>query len=261
MAHDPLVNRKFTEKEAGAILRRATELQAEEASAPVGDGTSLAQLQQAAAELGIKSELIARAAADIASGKKSPSASSFWGSPRKIEVERMVGYPITEESWPVILEQMRSVSGRVGDSRVIGKSLEWTSNSPDTIHVTVLPQGEHSRVKVTAHVGEWGFFCYMLGGIAAFITSLGLTLAHPAWSLPVDMAVVGGLFAAGFGAARTVYQAIGKARRRTTNAILSVLEQQPAQAETEIRSVASYQTPTEDEVQSMSQVVGITDQH
>jgi hypothetical protein len=53
MSQDPLVNRKFTEKETGAILQRATELQAEEEGAPAGDGTSLAQLQQAAAELGI----------------------------------------------------------------------------------------------------------------------------------------------------------------------------------------------------------------
>jgi hypothetical protein len=259
MSQDPLNQRKFTEKETGAILRRAAELQAEEEGVSSGDGASLAQLQQAAAELGIKPEIIAKAAADIAGGRISPTTSSFWGSPRKIEMERIVGYPITEESWPAILEQIRSVSGRVGDSRTIGKSLEWTSSSPETLHVTILPQGEHSRIKVASHVGEWRFFTYMLSGVAAIVASIGLTASHPGWSLPVDMAVVGGMFAAGFGAARTIYQALGAARRRTTEALLAALENPPEQIETEIRPAATYQTPIEQEAQPAQQVVGVVD--
>jgi len=259
MSQDPFAHRRFTDREVSAILRRAAELQAQEEDTPGGEGTSLAQLQQAVAELGIKPHLVAKAAADIAGGKQPQATSFFWGSPPKIEVERLVGYQITEESWPAILEEMRRVTGRVGDSRAIGRTWEWISSSEDLLHVTVSPQGKHSRVTVTARFGELGVMTYVFAGMSAFITGLALTSTHHQWPVTVDLAVFGGLFTAAFGTARTLYQAIGNSRRRRVKALLSVLENRPEQAETKLPQVASYQTDPDRESQPAQQVVGIVD--
>lgn len=259
MAHEPSPKRQFTDKEVSEILRRATELQEQVTGTSQDAGTSLEQLQQSAAELGFQPHLVARAAAEIDQSRERPSSFFFWGGPSKIEVERLVGHAITEAEWPEVLATIRRVTGRIGDTSAVGRAWEWTSQSPTVFHVSVTPQGTHSRVKVTFRVGDWAAAIYTMTGISAFVASLGLISTH-AWSLPVDMAVVGGLFAGAFAASRVAFQAITRSHRRTVTKLLSVLEAPPEQAEILPQPSITPQTRFDQEPQPVEQVLGISDQ-
>jgi hypothetical protein len=171
----------------------------------------------------------------------------------------MLEYPITEENWPVILNGFRSVTGRVGATNMIGKSFEWTSASPTLFHVAVSPQGEYSRVRVTSNVGEWGGLCHMFAGILAFLTSLILVASHRHWPLLMDLLVIAGTFILAFIVARTIYQAIGKAHYRETNALLSVLQNQSEPESAATTEAAPYRYQMNSELKPAQQVLGRTD--
>ena len=67
--------RVYGEKEIGQILKRATDLQHEEPSAPSAAGVTLAELEDIAAEAGIDPVFLRRAAMEVDSGVADPS---FW---------------------------------------------------------------------------------------------------------------------------------------------------------------------------------------
>src|SRR5947209_11589307 len=102
------VRQKFTEKQVSALLKRAAELQnayAEPtAAADPAAGFSLAQLQQADAELGIDPEFLAAAAAEMEKGSGRGGRASFWGGPWVTEIERTVDGQVSEEEWQEVLE-------------------------------------------------------------------------------------------------------------------------------------------------------------
>src|SRR5262245_23194498 len=123
--HEP-ENQRFTDQQVGAILRRAVEMQSAGGSGPLSGeavgGTSLAQLQQAAAELGIDARLIADAAAEVAKGRAGGRGFSLLGGPWSVDIERAVAGPVTEEAWPLLVQTIRRASGRVGATAQIGNA-------------------------------------------------------------------------------------------------------------------------------------------
>ena len=64
--------RVYGEKEIGQILKRATDLQHEEPSAPSAAGVTLAELEDIAAEAGIDPVYLRRAAMEVDSGVADP---------------------------------------------------------------------------------------------------------------------------------------------------------------------------------------------
>jgi hypothetical protein len=259
---EPVGNRKYTEKETSAILRRATELQAQEEGTSPAGGMSLEQLQLAAGELGIKPHLISRAAADIASGTTGRPY-SFWRVPTTLRMESVVPHRISEDNWPTVLNNMRRVSGRVGDSVMVGKSFEWTSSSPDTLHVSVTPQGEQSRVSVASRYGEWALVFYLLPLIPAFIACMVVTHAT-SFSGPVDTAVILGIIASILSLGHLGFLNLANARRKTAEELMSVLATPPEQTLSEDQSnvaeaqpISPYQTQIEAESQSTEPVVQV----
>src|SRR5690349_15242597 len=90
VSHPSQQPRRFSEAEVAAILRRSAELQARrvptDTSGGAEPGISLEQLQTAAAELGLRPEWIAAAAAEVdAAGNP-----TFWGGPGIAAFERQV---------------------------------------------------------------------------------------------------------------------------------------------------------------------------
>src|SRR5437764_11565147 len=82
MPNSDEVSPRFTEKQVSAILKRAAELQtARGDAADPAAGFSLAQLQQAAAELGIDPGFLEAAAAEMEKGRRPGGRDSFCGGP------------------------------------------------------------------------------------------------------------------------------------------------------------------------------------
>ena len=71
MHEDERSSRRYSEKEIGLILRRATEFQRSEPSAADPTGLTLAELQEVASEVGIDPAYLRRAAAELETGSGS----------------------------------------------------------------------------------------------------------------------------------------------------------------------------------------------
>ncbi len=227
--HEP--ERRLAEKEVTALLQRAAELQAarpEEAPAmPPREGITLAQLQQAAAELGIAPRFVQEAAWEAASLPAIPDRGSFWGGPWVTDLESTVPAPVTEAEWPALLEGIRRASGRVGTATRCGTAFEWSCSNPDLLHVTVTPAGQETRLRVLARCGEWGAAIHVGLLSLALILSLALpTALHlgPLAGLALAVVWFGGAFAAG----RIAFGRFCARRRRQALAVLQRLEAQLA---------------------------------
>lgn len=222
--------RQYTEQEVSAILKRAGELQAAMsggADSGRAGGTSLSQLQQAAAEIGIDPALVQRAAQEIASEESVDPAVRLLGGPWRVDVDRLVAGRVDEESWPCVLDEMRSATGRVGYPKTVGKGFEWLSLQPNPLHITFTPAGQSTRLRVTARFTSWGVLLYLLPvtlslAIAAMVIeafgksaamtpemALGLLLGAPA------AAMLGG---------RAVFSRVCARKRRETRNLVSRLE-------------------------------------
>jgi hypothetical protein len=128
MSYDGRSGQRFTDRQVSAILKRAVELQASrsDAAAPfdASAGVSLAQLQQAAAELGIEPRLIEEAALELTNTSQDQERASFWGGPSVVSAERIIHGTVSEEEWPLLLEEIRRATGLVGTATTVGNSFE-----------------------------------------------------------------------------------------------------------------------------------------
>jgi hypothetical protein len=246
--------RQFTQKQVSALLRRAAELQnaAGEAAATSdpASGFSLAQLQQAAAELGIHPEFLTAAAAEMEGGSRPSDGTSFWGGPRVTELVRSVEGTVSEEEWPKILEEIRRVTGRDGSPTLLGKTFEWQDGRRgvmDRLLVTITPEGEKTRVRVLSRHAI-GIILYPLAAEFAFVAGTILTSAlHPGALAGVGL--FAGLLGGAFMAARTGFNAICRHKARRAHAVMQALEKwiaRPAAPHTQVQtSSATTEAPVE----------------
>jgi hypothetical protein len=82
----PQPSRRFSEKEVAHIIKRASELQQEEAPAESSSGMSLAELEQVAREAGLDPALVRRAATDLDTRVSDRPASRFIGAPTTLQM-------------------------------------------------------------------------------------------------------------------------------------------------------------------------------
>jgi hypothetical protein len=218
----PQDEKRFSEAEVAAILRRSAELQVRritaEASKGAETGVSLAQLQSAAAELGVRPELIAAAAADVAAEGKP----SFWGGPGVVAFERLVDVEVTEEEWPELVAAPRRASGRMGVPGQLGKAFEWASPAPEPLHVSVTPTRAGSLVGVSARFTDWAVALYMAAFSGSLVGAIALVAAtHQLHApMPLEVAAAVGWCGAAFAGARTGYTALCRRGRARTQAVL-----------------------------------------
>ena len=143
MPDNPSADLQYTEKEVGAILKRAGEIQAAEASAGSefarAGGLSLARLRQAASEIGIDPSLIQRAARELAAEEETTPLTRLLGGPWRVDVDRLVAGRVDEDNWACVLDEIRSETGRVGFPKTVGKGFEWLSLQPDPCTSPSLP--------------------------------------------------------------------------------------------------------------------------
>ena len=160
------VEKRFSDKEVGAIIKRAAELQAI-GSGPASDGATLAQLRQAASELGLDEALIDRAVREVAGAPSSGFWTRLLGGPWEATADQVVEGTVTDAEWPALLAGIREVSGRVGYPSEVAGAFEWLSKEPDGLHVSLIPVGGQTRVRAIARFGQWIGAFYVLPILAA----------------------------------------------------------------------------------------------
>jgi hypothetical protein len=218
---------RFTERQVSGILKRAAEIQSARSETGIDAGTavgfSLAQLQQAAAELGIEADAIAEAAAELSHKAGQEGRSSIWGGPATVVLERIVEGSVSQDTWPEVLRELRNASGLVGTTTQVGRSFEWNGRGTDSeIHVTVTPEKEHSALRVTSSPSEWGIAIYVLAGMGWLLGSVATSTAL-GWPVVADLGLAAGLFGTTYLAARSGFEAICRRKGRYAQGVMQAL--------------------------------------
>ena len=216
---------RYTEKEVSAILKRAAELQGEGVLAT--GGTSLAQLQQVAAEIGIDPVRVQQAAAELNTKGQTGPGAAWLGGPWGVDYDKLLPGVIDADSWPGVVEDLRAETGRVGFPKQVGKGYEWLSEDPDPLHMTITPSGSNTRVRVMARFGQWGALLYILPTffallIAAIVTSAFFKHGHmtPQMALMILLGTPTATLLAG----RAVFGQVATKKRLQTQRMISRLE-------------------------------------
>src|SRR5262245_6696270 len=160
--------RRYSDKEAAAIFRAATEsTDSSQREVPSNEGLTLADLQAIGRDVGIPPDAVARAAAALEISQR-PASRTLLGLPigvaRTVDLNRRLSDP----EWERLVVQLREVFEARGRTRSEGSFREWTNGN---LQVLLEPTETGHRLRFrTLHGAAWA---YINGGIAA----LGMTAA------------------------------------------------------------------------------------
>ncbi|MEE8360587.1 MAG: hypothetical protein V3R71_00455 [Gemmatimonadales bacterium] len=138
--------RRYTEKEVGLILRRATELQRTEPSARDQSDLTLAELEEIAVEAGIDPHLLRRAARDLEYQGPTTFGGRLAGVPLVIQLERVVAGEYPAEHLDELIPVIQVATDGQGHASAVGKTLTWNSRSDSKL--------SSQQVLVSANNGE-----------------------------------------------------------------------------------------------------------
>ncbi len=226
-------SRRYGDEAVRLLLELATELQDEEAGHGRGkhhEGLTLAQIQEAAAEVGIDPVFVQRAAARIdLSATSEPEVWWAWlaGTPLTIRTERVVPGEITNDDFRQVPAEMDAKHTFLGPGSVstTGRTLTWKSAQEGnrSIHVAVASRMGETRIHASEelHSVADNLFGGIVGagglavGLGVGISVGGKILGSTLFTVLFPLALIGGLY---FGA-RRIMKWISARRRRILDAL------------------------------------------
>jgi hypothetical protein len=226
-------NRRFTETEVALIIKRASELQQNEATPESTTGMSLAELEQVAREAGLDPELVRRAATDLDTRVTDQTPNRFLGAPTVLRLERTIdGEVPADEYEPMVLEMQRLLGG-TSTASTIGRTLQFSLTGRNHQHasgrdvqVTITPRNGRTTIRIEERLGPLagGLFGGLLGGMGGGltvpVTVIGAALTHSA----ILATGLGGVIISGsYLLARTIYGKIVRGRGEKLHELMSRL--------------------------------------
>lgn len=208
-----LVPRRYSEKEAGRILRAAAEMQRAEPSAADPSGFSLAELEEVAREAGIDPAVVRRAASQLEVSRTESIGSALAGGPLTIRVEREVPGEYPAERFDSLVPLIQSASPWQGHAGVVGKSLTWSARADsNTSSLQVLVAAVDGRTLIRAEERLGGYVGALFGGVVAgggvgagvgIGAGVGAAIGSPLFMFGFPLLIIGGTYYA----ARAFYAA------------------------------------------------------
>lgn len=131
-----MAERRYTDEETAAIFKAATELQQTALTVPAdrqdvpgaGEGMTLAQLQEIGREVGIPSDLVARAAHGLELRGRA-SVRRFLGLPIGVGRTVPLRRALTEAEWERLVVDLRETFDARGQIRADGGFRQWTNGN------------------------------------------------------------------------------------------------------------------------------------
>lgn len=207
MSSDPhAAIRRYSDKEVTRLLKKAAEIQEEEAGHELeGRGMTLAELQEVAAEAGIHPRYLQQAAARIEHPGKPGLGAALAGTPLTITVERAVPGTLADEDFErAVMDIQRAFSGN-GNASMVGRTLMWKSDGMDhetSLQVTVSSRGAETRILAEERLHNLAAVLHF-GVVVGAGTGVGLgvglgvgigALASPFFAALFPVGVIGGLY-------------------------------------------------------------------
>lgn len=146
-----MAERRYTDEETAAIFKAAAELQQAAPAAPgegltsSGEGMTLAQLQQIGREVGIPSELVARAASGLELRGRA-SVRRFMGLPIGVGRTVTLQRTLTEAEWERLVVDLRETFDARGRLRSDGGFRQWTNGNLQAL-LEPTPTGHRLRLR------------------------------------------------------------------------------------------------------------------
>lgn len=219
---------RFSDDQSALILQRAAELQAQQ-----GRGLSLNELEAAAAEAGIDTALVRRAAAEVSvrpSAAPAPMATGggALGAPLLLLHERVIPGALSNEVREEAVREIRRQLGTTGRLESTGRDLAWSNPRGRNVRVSIAPRAGGHIIRVEERLGELGGGLFL--GMSLPMTFAGLGFILPiciaVLELPVLIPVALGLWAGlAFMLARTIFKTIARQRDAELQALADGLEE------------------------------------
>jgi hypothetical protein len=143
-------SRRYSEREIGAILKRATELQddRERATGLTPEGLTLDEIEQIAHEVGVDADLVRRAATEMAHTGTPEKRWYFLGGPIKTKEHALVPTHPTDEDLDEMVVAIRQHLGQKGSFEKLNGVLTWTAQEHGSQdEVSIVPEGEQTRIQ------------------------------------------------------------------------------------------------------------------
>ena len=218
--------RLYGEKEIGKILKRATELQLDEPSAPPADSMTLKELEDVAAEAGIDPVYLRRAALEVDAGTAEKSTwAKIAGEELVLVRESTVPGELREDGFERIVGVIERGTSEHGQVTTLGRTLTWRAepdNKSRTIQITVTSRDGQTSVRLEEDLkklaSEYFGVSGSLGGILGFAVGANVGIGL----LGALSSGVGVLGLAYLGT-RTLYRTIVKRRRRVMGQLFDLV--------------------------------------
>ena len=154
----PSLPRIYGDKEIGQILKRATELQDEEPSAPSSSGLTLQELEEVAVEAGIDPRFLQQAALEL---RTSAADSGFWpvfvGDELTLLRETTVPGELSDDGFERVASAIQIGTREHGQPSLLGRSLTWRAETPGktrTVQVTVTSRDGQTHVRLEENLHQ-----------------------------------------------------------------------------------------------------------
>ena len=225
MTDQPNLPRVYSDKEIGQLLKRATELQDQEPTAPSSSGLTLTELEEVAIEAGIDPHFLQRAALELGT---SPTDSGFWekvvGDELMLLRETTVPGELSDDGFERVASVIQIGTREHGQPSLLGRSLTWRAETPSktrTVQVTVTSRDGHTHVRLEENLYQ------LAGGLfGGTVSGVGIGVGVGV-GMPLGLGVFGSALLATafpFGAiglsyigAREIYRRVTGRRRRVMN--------------------------------------------
>ncbi|GAA5520850.1 hypothetical protein LQ318_03860 [Aliifodinibius salicampi] len=222
----------YTEKEIGALIKRATEIQ-EKAHESFPQGLSLQEIKDIAREIGIDPKHIRSAASELEHQMATEQRSNFLGAPFLIEQKRAIRGEISAEEWEDLVRQIRRMTGSSGRTTTVGQTRQWhrsvkdMSTTLEETHLQVVSQKNQSIIEIRKHFQGGAYITYLMGLIISG-TLAGILLDGNGYTNLVNTGVVLTSMSGGFAAARLAIISWTGRQRRKMHGLMNWIQDQVA---------------------------------
>jgi len=244
-------DRRYDEKEVGAILRRAAEIQSGLTPEVGVEGMTMTDLQKVAGEVGIEPGVIERAAREVVAGN---GDSEDKINPNSFLLERTVDGLISEEAWDDIVTRLRRHVGRPGQSTVQGSTHEWIGGwDTGTLTLSATTRNGKTRFKLMGDTTGGSVLAWTIGPTFGFVLTL-MTGALAAKAQQPGGIVLGLILTVILAVAMTTYFGLKRWRAKSRRGMERVFADVTSMAvpASEVQSLPEVHTEVDDVRQTLS---------
>ncbi|HEU4994287.1 MAG TPA: serine/threonine-protein kinase [Gemmatimonadaceae bacterium] len=178
-AHTP--RRKYRPDEINAIVSRAAEM---EVSNPTESGSmTIGGIEQIARDVGIDTRAVRSAVQQFSprtstreANIEAPKRNLLIGGPTRLLHQRTIEGELSEADYPMVVDEIRTIIGEVGQVSQLGRSFTWVLNKGSSgirnIEVAVTVRNGRTRITIQESLGQ--LIGAVFGGLGAGVGGGGL---------------------------------------------------------------------------------------